>query len=106
MKVAFSRHIFEKYLGIKFCENLPSGSWMDMMKVVVTSHNFVNAPKKYTELILFVVLCWIKLYFMLREERGLRVFQGRVPRNVFGPQRDKITGNWTRLCHVITDLYS
>jgi hypothetical protein len=98
MKVEFSRQIFEKYLSIfilsKFCENLSSGSWMDMMKVVVTSHNFVNVPKKYTELS-FCLLFYkgLKLYFLLREEHRFRVFQDRVLRKIFGPQRDKVTGD-------------
>jgi len=80
---------------------------MDMMKVVVASHNFVNAPKKYSELS-FCLLFYIgvKLYFILREEHRLKVFQDRVLRKVFGPQRDKETGDWTRSYHVITDLYS
>jgi hypothetical protein len=78
-----------------------------MMKVVVASHSFVNAPKKYTELS-FCLLFYIglQLYFVLREERRLRVFQDRVLRKISGPQRDKVTGDWTRLYHVITDLYS
>ena len=29
----------------------------------------------------------------LREERRLRVFENRVLRRVFGPKRDKVTGN-------------
>jgi len=78
-----------------------------MMKVVVAYHNFVNTPKKYTEpsfcLLLYMGL---KLCFILREEHRLRVFQDRVLRKIFGPQRDKVTGDWTRLYHVITDLYS
>ena len=78
-----------------------------MMKVVVTSHIFVNAPKKYAELsfrLLFYV--GIKLYFILREERRLRVFHDRVLRKIFGPWRDRVTGDWMRLYHVSTDLYS
>ena len=29
----------------------------------------------------------------MREERGLRVFENRVLRRVFGPKRDAVTGN-------------
>jgi hypothetical protein len=33
----------------------------------------------------------------LREERRLRVFKNRVLRRVFGPKRDKVTGEWRKL---------
>ena len=33
----------------------------------------------------------------LREERGLRVFENRVFRRVFGPKRDEVTGEWRKL---------
>jgi hypothetical protein len=31
------------------------------------------------------------------EERGLRVFENRVLRRIFGPNRDEVTGEWRRL---------
>jgi hypothetical protein len=33
----------------------------------------------------------------LREERGLRVFENRVLRSIFGPKRDEVTGEWRNL---------
>jgi len=33
----------------------------------------------------------------LREERRLRVFDNRVLRRIFGPKRDKVTGEWRKL---------
>jgi hypothetical protein len=33
----------------------------------------------------------------LREERRLRVLENRVLRRIFGPKRDKVTGEWRRL---------
>jgi hypothetical protein len=30
----------------------------------------------------------------MREERRLRVFESRVLRRIFGPQRDELTGEW------------
>jgi hypothetical protein len=33
----------------------------------------------------------------LRDERGLRVFENRVLRRVFGPKRDVVTGEWRKL---------
>jgi hypothetical protein len=43
----------------------------------------------------------------LREERRLRVFENRVLRIVFGPKRDEMTGEWTKLHNEeLNDLYS
>ena len=33
----------------------------------------------------------------LREERRLWVFENRMLRRVFGPKRDKVTGEWRKL---------
>jgi hypothetical protein len=33
----------------------------------------------------------------LREEHRLRVFENRVLRRVFGPNRDEVTGEWRKL---------
>jgi hypothetical protein len=43
----------------------------------------------------------------LREEQRLRVFEDRVLRRIFGPKRDKATGEWRRLHkEELNDLYS
>jgi hypothetical protein len=43
----------------------------------------------------------------LREERRLRVFENRLLRRIFGPERDEITGKWRRLHNKeLYDLYS
>ena len=43
----------------------------------------------------------------LREECRLRVFENRVLRRVFGPKRDKVTGEWRKLHNEeLRDLYS
>jgi hypothetical protein len=43
----------------------------------------------------------------LREERGLKVFENRVLRRVFGPKRDEVTGEWIKLHNEkLNDLYS
>jgi len=31
------------------------------------------------------------------EEHRLRVFENRVPRKIFGPKRDELTGEWRKL---------
>jgi hypothetical protein len=38
-----------------------------------------------------------KLGLMLREEHGLRVFENRMLRRIFGPKRYKVTGGWRQL---------
>jgi hypothetical protein len=43
----------------------------------------------------------------LREEHRLRVFENRVLRRIFGPKRDKVTGEWRKLRNEeLSDLYS
>ena len=57
-------------------------------------------PSYITErtIILPVVLYgWETWSLTLREERRLRVFENRVLRRVFGPKRDKVTGEWRKL---------
>jgi hypothetical protein len=33
----------------------------------------------------------------VREEHGLRVFENRALRRIFGPKRDEVTGGWSKL---------
>jgi hypothetical protein len=43
----------------------------------------------------------------LRKERRLTVFEKRVLRRVFGPKRDEVTGEWSKLHNEeLNDLYS
>jgi hypothetical protein len=47
----------------------------------------------YRTIILHVVLYGCEAWSLkLREERGLKVFENRVLRRVFGPKRDEVTG--------------
>jgi hypothetical protein len=42
----------------------------------------------------------------LWDEHRLRVFENRVPRKIFGPKRDEVTGEWRRLHNEeLNDLY-
>jgi hypothetical protein len=42
----------------------------------------------------------------LREEHGLRAFENKVLRRIFGPKRDEVTGEWRRLHNKeLYDLY-
>ena len=37
---------------------------------------------------------------------GLRVFEKRVLRRIFGPKRDEVTGKWRKLCNeMLDDMY-
>jgi hypothetical protein len=50
--------------------------------------------KIYGTIILPVVLYVCETSSLtLREERRLRIFEGRVVRKIFGPKRDEVTGN-------------
>ena len=40
----------------------------------------------------------------MREERRLRVFENRVLRRIFGPKRDEVTGEWTKIHNVELNL--
>jgi hypothetical protein len=43
----------------------------------------------------------------LREEHRLRVFENKVLRRIFGPNRDEVTGGWRKLHNEeLRDLYS
>jgi len=54
--------------------------------------------KIYRTIILSVVLYGCETWSLtLREERRLRVFENRVLRRIFGPSRDKVTGEWIKL---------
>jgi hypothetical protein len=42
----------------------------------------------------------------LREERRPRVFENRVLRRIFGPERDEVTGEWRKLhSEELNDMY-
>jgi hypothetical protein len=44
---------------------------------------------------------------IIREEHGLRVFENRVLRRIFGQKRDEVTGEWRKLHNKeLRDLYS
>ena len=52
----------------------------------------------YRTIILPVVLYGCETWSLtLREERKLRMFENKVLRRIFGPRRDKVTGDWRRL---------
>jgi hypothetical protein len=53
--------------------------------------------KIYRTIILPVVLYECETWSLtLREEHRLRMFENRMLRRIFGPKRDKVTGEWRR----------
>ena len=62
----------------------------------------------YRTLILPVVLYGCETRSLtLREERRLVVVENSVLRRIFGPKRDKVTGEWRKLHNKeLNDLYS
>ena len=63
--------------------------------------------KIYRTIILPVVLYGCETWSLtLREEHRLRVFENRVLRRIFGPRRDRVTGEWRKLHNEeLSDLY-
>jgi hypothetical protein len=54
--------------------------------------------KIYKTIILPVVLYGCETWSLtLWEERRLRVFENRVLRRIFGPKRDEVTGEWSKV---------
>jgi hypothetical protein len=52
----------------------------------------------YKTIILPVVLYGCETWSLtLRKEHRLRVFENRIPRRIFGPKRDEVTGEWRKL---------
>ena len=64
--------------------------------------------KIYRTIILSVVLYECETWSLtLREERKLRVFENMVLRRIFGPRRDEVTVEWSRLHNEeLNDFYS
>jgi len=62
----------------------------------------------YRTIIFPVVLYGCRTWSLaLREERKLRVFENMGLKRIFGPRRDKVTGEWRRLNNEeLNDLYS
>ena len=64
--------------------------------------------KIYRTIILPAVLYGCETWSLtLREEHRLRVFENRVLGRIFGPKRDGVTGEWSKLHNEeLNDLYS
>jgi hypothetical protein len=74
---------------------------------------FSSAVKKLKIRICKTIILPVVLYgcetwsLTLREEHGMKVFENRVLRRIFGPNRDEVTVEWRKLHNkVLHDLYS
>jgi len=69
------------------------------------SHLFIINSQVFTSRHLYIdiyICIYIYIYIyvytcILREERKLRVFENMVLRRIFGPRRDEVKGEWSRL---------
>jgi hypothetical protein len=77
----------------------------DFLSSILLSKNI--KIKVYSTVVLPVVLYGCETWSLtLREECMLRVYENRAPRNIFGPRRDEVTGEWIRLHNEeLNDLY-
>jgi len=58
-------------------------------------------------IILLLFCTGLKLGLTVKEVHRLRVSENRVPRNMFGPKRDEVRGEWRRLHNEeLCDLFS
>jgi hypothetical protein len=92
---------------IKCCEVLEQlHNWRLLCLLVCCQKNL--KIRIYKTIILPVVLYGCKTWSLtLREKHRLRVFENRVLRRIFGPKRDKVTGEWRKLHNEeLRDLYS
>jgi hypothetical protein len=64
--------------------------------------------KTFKTIVLHVVLYGCETWSpILRKEYGLRVFENRVLRRIFGPKKDKMVGGWRKLHNEkLNNLYS
>jgi hypothetical protein len=64
--------------------------------------------KMHRTAIVPVVLCECETWSLtLREEQRLRLFENRVQREIFGPERDEATGGWRQMQNdELHNLYS
>jgi len=88
---------FTYYLGrgrFRFRKNACYYSVQNLLSSSLLSKNI----KIYRTIILPAVLYGCETWSLtMREERGLRVFENRVLRRVFGSKRDEVTGDWRKL---------
>jgi hypothetical protein len=67
--------------------------------------NYFSCNKEQAAL--HIVLYWCEISSLpLSEERGLKVFENRVLRKMFGPKEDEVAGNGRKMHDELHNLYS
>ena len=100
----------QKFIQEEIKRRLKSGnacyhSVQDLLSSSLLSKNL--KIKAYRTIILPVLYGFETWSLTLREERRLRVFENRVLRRIFGPNRDEVTGVRRKLhSEELNDLYS
>jgi hypothetical protein len=84
---------------IKTRLNLGNACYYSIQKLLSSRLQSKNIKTTvYKIMILLVVFYGCEtLSLTLREEHGLRVFENRLLRKIFGPKRDDMTGGWKEL---------
>jgi hypothetical protein len=86
---------FRRKLTADSTSEMPVTIWSRMSSHLLSKN---MKMKIWRTLTLPMLSCWYETWsFTLREGHRLRVFNNRVTRNIFGPRRDEITGDWRKL---------
>jgi hypothetical protein len=100
--------LFRKKLGAD-----PSQEMLAVIRCRIFCHpvycaNIKKKIKIYRSIFLTAVLYGFETWSLtLREEHGLKVFENRVLRKIFGSKRNEVTGEWRKLQNEeLSDLYS
>jgi len=101
----------QKPIHVKLKSRVKSGNacYRSVQNLLSSSLLSKNLKIKIYRTIIFpVVLYGCETWSLtLRDERRLRVFENRVLRRIFGPEKDEVTGDWRKLHkEELNDLYS
>jgi len=67
-------------------------------------HRLSSWSSLYVSVVLYGCETWS---LTLSEERRLRMFENKVPRRIFGPEKDEVTWEWRKLHNdKLIDLYA
>jgi len=108
-------HVYTKTNQNSIQEEIKSSKWKSGNDCNYSVQNLLSSSflsknlktKIYGTIILPVVLYGCETWSLkFREECRLRVSQNRMLRRIFGPKRDKVTGEWRKLHNEeLNDLY-
>ena len=89
------RGAIRKKFKADYSQGMPAIIWC---RIFFSSSLLSKNLKIYRTIILPVVLYECETWsLILRDERGLRVYENGVLRRIFGPKRNEVTGEWRKL---------